>query len=298
MKKKLLIYPLLMLKSDIRSSLMTLLFPLVIIILSSCVSVMEKIGQALDGSAFKEKTLAVYKAAGNYNFQSDIKLSVVENKNEEKSIIITIEKFPMIKLVGSFPDENGVFFVTTLEFLAGSTHGWNEYSLELAGTGTLKLEDTVILNIEEIEIVQISSGRIQRYDTRIIGSDALSSLRNRRERIISTIVWMSSLEYAPQEQTIDDFEKYWKPLLFPEIVSKKKKPSGWLQEGDQFIRAEDISWNTSYTERIFPEELRPVRDAGTLLRDWEEALRWIYLEHEWERIADSLSREIVLQKIR
>jgi hypothetical protein len=109
---------------------------------------------------------------------------------------------------------------------------------------------------------------------------------------------MSSLEYAPYRQTIDDFEKYWKPLLFPEIVSKKKKPSGWLQEGDQFIRAEDIKWNTSYTERIFPEVLRPVRDSGTLLSDWEEALHWIYLEYEWERIAGILSREIVLQKIK
>jgi hypothetical protein len=266
--------------------------------LSSCVSAMEKAGQMLDGSAFAEKKIAHY-STKKWKAAADIDITVVQNKTGERAVIITLGEFPMMKLRGSAPDTNGDFYLTSLDYLSGSSHGWNEYSTEILGEGTLFLSDNAILKIkEEIEKVQISSGRIQRYDSRITGRDALSGLRNRRERIISTVVWMSSLEYAPYGQTIDNFEEYWKPLLFPEIVSKKKKPSGWLQEGDQFIRAEDINWNTSYTERIFPEELRTIRDSGTLLSDWEEALRWIYLEYEWERIADILSREIVLQKIK
>jgi hypothetical protein len=266
-------------------------------LLFSCISIMEKAGQTLDGSAFKEKIVAVYQTAGNMDSQSDMKISVVENKRKEKSIIITIKNFPMIKLLGSFPDEDGVFFVTTMEFLAGSTHGWNEYSLELAGTGIFKLEDTFVLNIEELEPVQIVKGRIQRYDTRITGNEALPALRNRRERILALTEWMES--FNPEKgRSFKDFEKYWQPILFPEMVSKKKKPDGWIQDGDKFQRAESIRWNTGYTERVFSEELWPIRNSGTLLRDWEEALSWIYLEHEWKNIVELLYKEIIFIKIK
>jgi len=278
---------------------MKLLFPIFIILFSSCVSLIEKTGQVLDGSAFAEKEIARYSTGKKRKAAAYTEVTVIHNKTVEQGIIISLGKFPMMKLRGSAPDKNGNFFLGSLEYLGTSSHGWIEYSMEIIGDGTLFLGNNAILEINnEIEKVQISSGRIKRYDTYISDNNALSDLRNRRERIVSTVAWMSSLEYAPYEQTIYDFEKYWKPLLFPEMVSKKKKPSGWLQEGDQFTRAEDIRWNTGYTERIFPEELRPIRDSGTLLRDWEEALNWIYMEYEWERITDVLSHEMILQKIK
>ena len=277
---------------------MKLLFTIVIILLSGCVSLMEKTGQVLDGSASAEKEIAHYSTGEEKKAAADTEITVIQKKTGEEAIIITLGKFPMMKLFGSAPEANGDFYLTSLKYLSASSHGWIEYSMEISGEGKLYLNDTAILEINnEIEVVQLSSGRIKRYETYISGSDALSGLRNQRERIISTVTWLSSLEYAPQGQTVDNFEQYWKPLLFPEIISKKGKPSGWLQEGDQFARAEDINWNISYTERIFPEELRPIRDSGTLFRDWEDALYWIYLEYEWERIIEILSRETVLKKI-
>jgi len=274
------------------------IFILVILtfLIFNCVSLVEKTGQALDGSAFKFKTISVYSSSGkSYKQIPEIKISIVENKSKEKSIIITIEEFPMLKLWGSFPDENGVFSLTELEFLAGSTHGWNEYSLELMGTGNLKLGDTAVFKIEEIESVQVTKGRIQRYDTRLTGNEALSALRNRRERIISLTEWMASLNLV-KGQNIEQFEKYWQPILLPETISKKKRPDGWIQDGDIFKNAESIRWNTGYTERKFPEELRPIRNSGTLLRDWEEALDWIYMAYEWENIVELLSKEYTLTK--
>jgi hypothetical protein len=262
----------------------------------NCV-IMEKAGNVLDGSAFKFKTVSVYKTSGENTLQPEIAISVVENKSKEKSIIITIEEFPMMKLLGSFPDENGVFILTALEFLAGSTHGWNEYTLELIGSGSLKLEDSLTLNIEEIEPAQITKGRIHRYDTRLTGNEALSGLRNRRERILALTEWMRSLNLE-KGRTIDEFEEYWPPVLIPETVSKKERPDGWIQDGDNFKTADSIKWNTSYTERKFPEELWPIRNSGTLLRDWEEALYWIYLEYEWENIVELLCRENIFTKIK
>jgi hypothetical protein len=279
------------------------IFILVILtfLIFNCVSLMEKAGQALDGSAFKYKTVSVYSTSGKSKKQKyEMEISVVEDKDKEKSIFITIEKFPMIKIRGSFPDENGSFFLTEFEFIAGSTHGWNEYTLELIGIGSLKkglqnsyAKNTVNFNIEEIEPVQITKGRIQRYDTRLTGNEALSALRNRRERILALTKWMASLNLA-KGQTVKEFEKYWQPIILPETVSKRRRPADWKQSEDMLKSAESIRWNTSYTERKFPEELRPIRNSGTLLRDWEEALYWIYLEYEWENIVELLSKEYTL----
>jgi hypothetical protein len=47
---------------------------------------------------------------------------------------------------------------------------------------------------------------------------------------------------------------------------------------------------------LFPEELREVRNSATMLRDWEEALDWIYNEYELDRIQETLAMETVLQK--
>jgi len=272
-----------------------------LLLLCGCLSVVEKTGQFIDGSLFAEKRTALYRAAVRNGAAADMEISVVEKKGgapDAQSVIITINKFPMVKFRASFPDEEDGFFLTSLEYLGGSTHGWNEYSLELFGAGSLVLGETAALQItEEIEPVQITAGRIQRYDTRITGAEALTGLRNRRERVSALVEWMLSLD-APKGQSIGDFEDHWKPVLFPEMVSKKKRPAGWQQEGDEFIRAEDIRWNTGYTQRVFSEVLWPVRNSGTLLRDWEEALSWIYLEYEWENITELLSRQTIFQKIK
>ncbi|MDR1869041.1 MAG: hypothetical protein LBQ82_03545 [Treponema sp.] len=261
-------------------------------LLCACVSVVEKTGRVLDGSAFAEKRIARYRA-------SDMEITLVQNKKNERSVIIALNDYPMMKIRGSEPDENGEFYLMSLEYLAGSVNGWNEYTLDILGEGYLFLDEDPALKIKkDIEQIQISAGRIHRFDTRITGGEALTGLRNRRERIAATVEWMYSTDNAPKGQKIDDFEKYWKPVLFPEMVLKKKRPAGWLQEGDVFIRSEDIRWNTGYTERVFSEELRPVRNSGTLLRDWEEALSWIYLEYEWESIKERLSRLNILQFIK
>jgi len=277
---------------SMRNIKITILFVAALVLCAGCVSVVEKAGRMLDGSAFAEKKVASYRAEKKAGDEDDIELAVVQNKAGEQSLIIALGDFPMMKMRGTSPNDNGEFFLTSLEYLGGNTHGWNEFTLDLSGEGELFLGESAVLSInEEIEPVQISAGRIHRYDTRITGSEALTSLRNRRERIAAVTEWMGSVNGAPSKQTINGFEKHWKPLMFPEMVSKKEKPGGWLQDGDRFATADDISWNTGYTERVFPEELRPVRNSGTLLRDWEEAASWIYLAYEWNAIIQIMTRE-------
>jgi hypothetical protein len=274
---------------------------IIVLLFSGCISVMEKAGRTIDGSASSEKKASVYRAYKSKGEAVDITVTVIKNKASEMSVLITIDEFPMMRIRGSMPDENGAFSLNSLEYLSGSVHGWNEYSMEILGTGALSLGETCVLEIGgEIEQIQITSGRIQRYDTRITGAQALTSLRNRNERINATTAWMAALD-APGKQTIndiEDFEYFWKPILFPELVSKKRRPDGWLKEGDAFVKTEDIRWNTGYTERAFLEDLHPVRNSGTMLRDWEETLSWIYLTYKWENIKEILSRKTVLQSVK
>ena len=266
--------------------------------LSGCISLVEKSGQVLDGSAFAEKKTASYTAQKKNGAAADVEILELRDKAGESSILISLNEYPVMKLRGTMPDTGGEFHLKALEYLGGSVSGWNEYTLELSGTGKLLLgENEAILSIPAPpQAVQISQGRIHRFDTRITGNDALTSLKNRRERILALTDWMGGREGSPGGLSRKDFEKYWKPFLLPEMVSNNKRPPNWRQEGDLWVKAEDIRWNTTYTERVFPEELWQVRNTGTLLRDWEEALSWIYLEYEWENIIGLLSTEIILQR--
>jgi hypothetical protein len=76
---------------------------------------MEKSGQALDGSAFAEKKVAVYRTEKKSKTSAGIELQEMQNKAGERSVIITLDKFPAIKFRGSVPDENGEFQLTSLD---------------------------------------------------------------------------------------------------------------------------------------------------------------------------------------
>jgi hypothetical protein len=264
---------------------------------AGCVSLVETTGRALDKSVPAEKRIAVYNTGKKNRSPADMVMRQSQNKAGEQSIVISLGKYPAMKIRGTMPDAEGVFNLTSLDYLGGNTQGWNEFRLDLVGQGSLAMSrDTAILSVRgEIDPVQISWGRIRRYDTRLTGAEALANLRNRRERILALTEWMLDREKGPPAAELKGFETYWKAILFPEISPSKQRPEGWQREGDAWVKAEDIRWNAGYTERIFPEEtLRPIRDSGTMLRDWEEAADWIYLEYGWNRILETLSRETVL----
>ena len=273
------------------------------VLCAGCLSLAEKAGRALDGAAFEEQILAVYHTdavAPAVQVSVQMELRELQNKAGERSVGITLDRFPFVTLRGSAPDAKGGFYLTSLEYLSGSVAGWNEYAMDISGGGTLALGATqAVMKITDTpQAAEIARGRIHRYDTRITGTEALASLRNRRERLAALAEWMNSREDAPTGLDRNGFEQYWKPLVLPEMVGSHERPEGWQQETDRWVRAEDIRWNTGYTERVFPEELWPVRNSGTLLRDWEEAPAWIYLTYEWERIGALLSRENTLRRIK
>jgi hypothetical protein len=270
----------------------------------SCASIAETGGRLLDGSVFSEKKLASYQEKP----EGGISLDRVRRKNGQEFIAIRLDSMPNLRINGSLPDGNGDFYLTSLDFLSPNVTGWNEFSMELSGNGNFAGDGAAQPGADlqlkgPVETLDINRGKIRRGDSRITGAQAITALHNRRERITVIVQWMKEQGGLPDFADQDEFENYWKPILFPEIVKAKLRPAAWTttysgMEQGSWILGEDIKWNSVYTEAVFPEALRPVRNSGTLLRDWEEAAAWIYFEFEWERIVESLSEKIELKQIK
>lgn len=282
----------------------------VLVFWGGCSTLVQKSGDFLDGRG--GKTLETYRSTEkDKKIRTAVRRVLLDEGNEGNSgnEILEIENaaLPGFRLRSTLPLENGTIEFTSLEFLSSHYSGWNEFTLELFGTGSFTAGgNTALLKIEEApERVQLKAGRIRLKESRFAADEALVSLRNRRERILALTEWMRSLEGVPaftgqeagQEAGQKAFEAYWKPRLFPELVSKKKRPPEWSAAGGDFAWADSVRWNRDYTRRVFPEGLREYRDSAALLRDWEEGAAWIYLEYAWDSIIASLN-EIQLEKMR
>jgi hypothetical protein len=283
---------------------------------------MEKTGRVLDGSAFAESTIAVYENPVAAYAGRGVRVSR-KQAGEREYLLIEFESFPTLGIRASAPDLNHRIILESIEFLSPNRFGWNEFSRELSGEGRF-MDDwysAFLMLPEAPELLDISAGRIRRGDSRVAGNEALTALRNRQERIDALTAWMTAYlkeraAFLPEFEAgrgfadQDAFEEFWEPVLFPEMVSAKKRPPEWTsatggkqgRRQGRWQRGEDIRWSVDYTEALFPEEtaenLRPVRNSGTLLRDWEEALPWIFYQFEWDAIIVSLLQEIRLSKVR
>jgi hypothetical protein len=268
-----------------------------------CVSLAEAGGRVLDGSAFAEKTLAVYREKPKQGTRVDR----LRDKAGQEHIVIGVDSMPNLRIRGSLPDREGNFFVNSLDFLSPNLHGWNEFTLELSGSGNFVeghsgSGQTAVLQLKgPLETLDIREGKIRRGSARLSGDQALTALRNRRERIEVLARWMKEQSGLPGFSDQADFEAYWAPLLFPELSKPKNRGAAWAAANagaGPWVLGEDIRWSAAYTEAMFPEALWPVRNSGTLLRDWEEAASWIRLEFDWDAIVTLLSGKIELTKIK
>ena len=271
---------------------------ILILLLAGCTSIIHKGGEALEGNAFAEKKLAVYRASGESR-KSAVEMKTLRHKNGEEALEISFSAWPGLVLRGGAADGGGSFFLAEARILSSHVNGWNELSIQLSGNGFFSSGTDAFIRMEgEVERLGISGGRIRLKGDRITGASALSLLRNRRERILALTEWMKEwLRQNDETQALPgngafasqkEFERFWKRLLFPEQVSKKIRPKEYSRENSEWRRADSVNWNKTYTEHLFPEGLWELRNSGALLRDWEEALPWIFIEYSWNTIIESL----------
>ncbi|MCL1814873.1 MAG: hypothetical protein FWG27_03500 [Treponema sp.] len=267
---------------------------------SACTALTEKTGQLMEEKLLGEKILDRYAVP-----EDTLLLQLVKRKKAGEEWKMNIKAWPTLhfyffKDTGSSLHEHESFIPLSCSFLSPGLSGWNEFTLDLTGEGTITAadKDMLTVSVSFIEVIDMAEGRIRRGDVRISGSEALDALKNRRERIEALTEWMHAQngEEIFSDQKI--FENYWKPILLPELCSAKKRPALYQSNGAQRVHDGDVRWNTAYTALLFPEELRPLRDSGSLLRDWEEAAAWIYLSYEWNSIIKTITEEQRFIKIK
>ncbi|MDR2793957.1 MAG: hypothetical protein LBB61_09905 [Treponema sp.] len=260
-----------------------------------CVGLVEKAGRAADGSAFVEKTIARYR--GNAIEVCEIRFKN-HDKQIEQGLLITLEEFPFLQFRTTAPDQNGLFFFTSLYYIGGTYSGWNEWTQELAGSGSFRMSgNAAYLNISSpIETGAFISAKILHNDSKRTGEEAFVSIHARSGRITALTEWMYTFSSNRRFSDIKAFEAYWKPVLFPELVNAGRRPSTYVDTDAEWVQAEAVRWNTTYTQELFPEELRPVRDSGALLRDFEEALAWLYCVYEWQNIKAALKENNLIKQ--
>jgi hypothetical protein len=253
-------------------------------------------GRVLDGSAFAEKTIKTYKST-----DKSIMFQLFFTKDGEQQSVFVLNELPFLRFYGTALEETGLFSITRMHFLFSGIGGWLEGDIGASGSGVVvEIDDPSAGQSAEfslqcpVNLLKITRGGIKRHSDRLYGNRALTELRNREDRILRVTEWMKERDPPAQLATQRDFEDYWRPVLLPETVNKKLRPSRYVeicaaQNGDDaYAYGEDIKWNTAYTRELFPAHLCPLRDSGSLLRDWEEAASWFYVVYYWDVIAKDL----------
>ncbi|MDR0540386.1 MAG: hypothetical protein LBG74_07815 [Spirochaetaceae bacterium] len=269
----------------------------------SCISLAENTGRLLDGSMFAEKKTAQAVQASH----PATRITTILKKDKSAALVITSSDFPGLRIYGNAPDGNGHFSLTGLLFTSTSYNGWNEIYYDIYGSAVYSISDggkNAALHFETpIDIENIAAGNIRHGATRLSGGRALEELRRREERLDALVGWMnaSGNQFAEGAKSFDNkdaFAAYWKPVLLPEIHKTKKQPAAYKnivqenktnKETKKRYWGEDVLWNGNYTELVFPEYMRRYRNSGALLRDWEEALDWLYLKYIWKSLPHILT---------
>ncbi|MDR0402365.1 MAG: hypothetical protein LBH35_02110 [Treponema sp.] len=260
-----------------------------LVAVSGCMSLTEHAGRIADGSSFAEKTLERYLG------ENGAYLSRLRFRDGSAALKLSFDSMPALAFYLVPAGETGGCLVSSYRFLASTLKGWNEFTVDLSGTGSFEDAGTgsggrrYRLAVENVEEIGLSSGRVRSGENRLSGGEALGVLRNRKLRIEALTGWMKDSAAAGRSfRTEKEFDSYWKPILLPETVSKRKRPADYAGADGEWIRAEDVNWNAAYSGR-FPEDIAMLRNSGALLRDWEEALPWIYLSFQWDDIITTIT---------
>ena len=94
-----------------------------------------------------------------------------------------------------------------------------------------------------------------------------------------------------------EYGKAVESLLFPEVFGPSREfPVPREGEGEnRYEWGEGYEWDRAYSLKYLPEELRPVRDSGTLYRDYIEGRGLFFLAMAWGEIWETIPLTIIEQ---
>jgi hypothetical protein len=192
-------------------------------------------------------------------------------------------------------DTGWTLTTTGLDWFNNWTNGWTRAHFVMDGELELQRNaDATVKNpswhlvVHRTPTIDVPDrAKIRYYDQYLTGDTALTRFGNRWDRIQAATtaitqhfgqLWFaytvpSRKLWGSRPATFQESVRCW---LFPEVYGyaapPSKHPVHW---------GEDVPWNTDYSAATFAENLRPVRDSGTLLRDFEESPELWRLCYVW-----------------
>ncbi len=194
-------------------------------------------------------------------------------------------------------DGETVILVEDLAWFDNWHDGWTEAVIPCEGRIVAKKEGAgwSVRVTEPVLLARASKATIRYRDALLRGNDARDLLDRRVLRIRSACDFLRTRlegrEFALYDTEERDhrhasFRHAAGMVLFPEVYgyAEGAKPAdGETEGGSRYRKGEGLRWDTLYSERELPAELREVRDSGTLWRDWEETGRMFYYIYMMER---------------
>ncbi len=234
---------------------------------------------------------------GLYSWEGDSDSSRwVLTVNEQNQASLSLPYGEGTALTGeafSRADGSWIFHMDYLEWFSNWSHGWTEARFSVVGSLSLvpQGEQWQVEVLEMPEIQSVLEGQIRYKENRFYGDRSRDMVSRRWTRIQALTPFLQesldvkSYEFAHKRKGyysrgfLDDAGS----LLFPELYGFREgfsEPSSG--EGERYVRAEGVLWDTWYSKTYVPEELIPVRDSGTLFRDYEEGADLLTLAATWK----------------
>jgi hypothetical protein len=202
-----------------------------------------------------------------------------------------------------------LFSLTEMHSFSNWANGWTEARFTV--TGELLLSPNgrgwSISVVQQPQLGAPVAASMRYFDDYLAGERALEEFTHRWDRVQAVV---DVLRQKLQERWFDytvapwqpgrrseamSFEEATRQFLFPEVYGYPEPP----RRDSQSVRAEAINWNVDYTAANFPENLRAIRNSGTMLRDFEECLglwRLAYcLDELWSHRIGGITFRLVMQ---
>lgn len=285
-----------------------------LLILSSCATMVEK-----------------YSSKENYTVLKSVKrkaslvsVTLKERKAKGTSFVhITSPLIPAATLIAKHEqvsDNSGDRLVLSIEkvrFFTSWYNGWTEAEYE--ATGKLILENKgneySCKVADPIELWDILKGQVRYYDAFYRDEEGIQKAKNRVDRLIEFSSFLKNQgfpghfgHFSKEAAQGPSFKSHIVPYLFPETKgpllyqAKKGKLYRGVEITREDIEARDIEinsgfiWNKKYTEAILPPELAPLRDSGTIWRDYEEGGKLFFTLYNLDYFYNTLLGETVFTK--
>ncbi len=167
-----------------------------------------------------------------------------------------------------------ILMIRELKWFNNWENGWTEASFLLENEARLQQAPagwTITAAAPSLDAP--GAATIRYFNSYVRGDPGITEFSRRWARIQAVCGYLQT-QSVPQSRM--------KRYLFPEVYGYESP-----QDGKATVPALGIDWNTAYTKARFPEPLRPLRDTGTLYRDYKESPELWALAWSWKVLWDS-----------